>query len=184
MRVWTICALACVLFLGPIATADAGSLLHKLRSCLEFKDMTKPRLDCYDEIVPPRTRSKPLPVEIVNDCRFLKDDNERLICVNRFVETPNPVATKPISATSKSAARAPAKPTTIKRTNTQGGGICRSQSGTGHRLRGEKCADRRNLKGLSRIDHRRSGNSAGNSHSKNRADRCRSNGWYPCGSGK
>ena len=28
------------------------------------------------------------PAQVVNDCRFLKDDDERLICFNRFVETP------------------------------------------------------------------------------------------------
>jgi len=37
--------------------------------------------------VPPQIKLKPLPAElVVNDCRFLKDDNERLICFNRFVE--------------------------------------------------------------------------------------------------
>ena len=85
MRVLAMSALVCALVPGLSATAEAQSL-KKLRRCLEFKDMTKPRLDCYDAIVPPRTKRKPGPAEVVNDCRFLKDDDERLICFNRFVE--------------------------------------------------------------------------------------------------
>jgi hypothetical protein len=85
MRVFAMSALVCALVPGLGAMAEAQSL-KKLRRCLEFKDMTKPRLDCYDAIVPPRTKRKPGPAEVVNDCRFLKDDDERLICFNRFVE--------------------------------------------------------------------------------------------------
>jgi hypothetical protein len=79
--------------------------------------MTKPRLDCYDAIVPPQTRLKPLPAElVVNDCRFLKDDDERLICFNRFVENPaEPVApeksAKPVAPKATSAAPKPVEPT-------------------------------------------------------------------------
>ena len=93
-------ALACALVAGLIAPAEAKSSLKKLRSCLEFKDMTKPRLDCYDAIVPPQTKLKPLPAElVVNDCRFLKDDDKRLICFNRFIDRPTkPVAPKATSA--------------------------------------------------------------------------------------
>jgi outer membrane biosynthesis protein TonB len=72
--------------------AEAQSSLKNLRRCLEFKDMTMPRLICYDAIVPPRTKPKPGPAKVVNDCRFLKEDDERLICFNRFVEDP----TKPV----------------------------------------------------------------------------------------
>jgi hypothetical protein len=48
MRVLAISALVCALVPGLSATAEAKSSLKKLQSCLEFKDMTKPRLDCYD----------------------------------------------------------------------------------------------------------------------------------------
>jgi hypothetical protein len=94
MRVLAMSALVCALVPGLSATAEAKSSLKKLQSCLEFKDMTKPRLDCYDAIVPPQTKLQPLPTElVVNDCRFLKDDDKRLICFNRFVENPaEPVA--------------------------------------------------------------------------------------------
>jgi len=100
MRFLAMNALACALIAGLIAPAEAKSSLKKLRSCLEFKDMTKPRLDCYDAILPPQTKLKPLPAELVfNDFRFLKEENERLICFNRFVERPGkPVAPKATSA--------------------------------------------------------------------------------------
>ena len=59
MRVLAISALVCALVPGLSATAEAKSSLKKLQSCLEFKDMTKPRLDCYDAIVPPQTKLHP-----------------------------------------------------------------------------------------------------------------------------
>ncbi len=60
----------------------------------------------------------------LNDCRFLKDDNERLICFNRFVENPaKPVApensakplapknsAKPVAPKARSAAPKPVEP--------------------------------------------------------------------------
>ena len=82
MRVLVMSALVCALVPGLSATAEAQSSLKKLRRCLEFKDMTMPRLICYDAILPPRTKPKPGPAEVVNDCRFLKEDDERLICFN------------------------------------------------------------------------------------------------------
>jgi hypothetical protein len=106
MRFLAMNVLACALIAGLIAPAEAKSSLKKLRSCLEFKDMTKPRLDCYDAIVPPRPKPNPQPAEVVKDCRFLKDDDERLICFNRFVEKPaKPVAPK---ATERDRASSPA----------------------------------------------------------------------------
>ena len=102
MRVLAIGALACALVPGLSATSEARSSLKKLPSlkklqrCLEFKDMTPPRLDCYDAIVPPRTTPEPVPAKVVYDCRFLKDDDQRLICFNRFVENPaKPVVPHP-----------------------------------------------------------------------------------------
>ena len=124
MRFLAINALVCAPVLGLIAPAEAQSSLKKLRRCLEFKDMTMPRLICYDAIVPPRTKPKPGPAEVVNDCRFLKEDDERLICFNRFVENPaKPVApensakpvvpeksAKPVAPKARSAAPKPVEP--------------------------------------------------------------------------
>jgi len=109
--------------------AEAQSSLKNLRRCLEFKDMTMPRLICYDAIVPPRTKPKPGPAKVVNDCRFLKEDDERLICFNRFVEDPakpvapenpaKPVApensAKPVAPKARSAAPKPVEPTADKK---------------------------------------------------------------------
>ena len=106
MRVLATSALVCVLAPGLSATAEAQSL-KKLQRCLEFKDMTKPRLDCYDAIVPPRTKPKPGTAEVVNDCRFMKDDDKRLICFNRFVENP----AKPVTPESSVKPLAPKNPT-------------------------------------------------------------------------
>jgi hypothetical protein len=143
MRVFGMSALAFALVPGLIATAEAQSLHDKLRSCLEFKDMTKPRIDCYDEIVPPQTKPKPLPAKIATDCRFLKEDDERLICFNRFVERPA-VAPKATFATQKHVARTVVEPTSIKKKHVRRGrGGCRSRDGDGHRLPRGKCASRR-----------------------------------------
>ena len=119
MRVLAMSALVCALVPGLSATAEAQSL-SKLRRCLEFKDMTMPRLICYDAIVPPRTKPKPGPAEVVNDCRFLKEDDERLICFNRFVENPaKPVApgnsAKPVAPKARSAAPKPSEPRADKK---------------------------------------------------------------------
>jgi hypothetical protein len=65
--------------------------------------MMKPRLDCYDAIVPPQTKTEPVPAKVVNDCRFLKE----LICFNRFVENP----AKPTAPKATSAAPSPVEPT-------------------------------------------------------------------------
>jgi hypothetical protein len=115
MRVSVMSALVCALVPGLSPTAAAQSSL-KLRRCLEFKDMTMPRLDCYDAIVRPRTKPKPGPAEVVNDCRFLKDENERLICFNQFVEDPAwrvapEKQAEPVAPKATSAAPKPVEPT-------------------------------------------------------------------------
>ena len=66
-------------------TAFAGPITEKLRACLAIEDMTKERLDCYDAIVRPEPKAKPPVAKIVTDCRYLKEEDERLICFNRFV---------------------------------------------------------------------------------------------------
>jgi hypothetical protein len=104
MRVLAMSALACALIAS--ATAEARSLHDRLRSCLELKDMTKQRLDCYDAILPPQANPMPLPAKVVTDCRFSKDENERLTCFNQFAEKP----AKPVAPNATSAAPAAPKP--------------------------------------------------------------------------
>jgi hypothetical protein len=86
MRVLAMRALAGALVIGLTATVEARSLHDRLRSCLELKDMTKERLDCYDAILSPQPKPMPLPAKVVSDCRFSEDENARLICFNQFAE--------------------------------------------------------------------------------------------------
>ncbi len=62
------------------------SLAEKLLACLDIDDETKDRLDCYDAAVPPKPKSKPAAANGVMDCRFVKEEDERLKCFNGFAE--------------------------------------------------------------------------------------------------
>jgi hypothetical protein len=62
------------------------SMAEKLLACLEIDDETKHRLDCYDAVIPPKPRPKSAPTNGVMDCRYVKEEDERLKCFNRFAE--------------------------------------------------------------------------------------------------
>lgn len=62
------------------------SMAEKLLACLEIDDETKDRLDCYDAILPPKPRPKSAPANGVMDCRYVKEEDERLKCFNGFAE--------------------------------------------------------------------------------------------------
>jgi hypothetical protein len=62
------------------------SLAEKLLACLDVDDETKDRLDCYDAAVPPKPKPKAAPANGVMDCRYLKEEDERLKCFNGFAE--------------------------------------------------------------------------------------------------
>ncbi len=62
------------------------SLAEKLLACLDIDDETKERLDCYDAAVPPKPKPKATPANGVMDCRFVKEEDERLKCFNGFAE--------------------------------------------------------------------------------------------------
>jgi hypothetical protein len=109
MRVLAMIALAGALVTGLSAMAEARSLHDRLRSCLELKDMTKERLDCYDALLPPQPKPMPLPAKVVTDCRFSKDENERVICFNQFAEKP----AKPATPKATSAAPKQVEPTAV-----------------------------------------------------------------------
>jgi hypothetical protein len=95
---------AFVLASGFTTSAIAQSVTERLRGCLTIEDMTKARLDCYDAIVPP----------VIEDCRLIKQDDQRLICFNRFLElsvkpsTPEvvPVTAKPVALSQPTASMA------------------------------------------------------------------------------
>jgi hypothetical protein len=62
------------------------SLAEKLMACLEIDDESKERLDCYDAAVPPKPKPKAAPANGVMDCRYVKEEDERLKCFNGFAE--------------------------------------------------------------------------------------------------
>jgi hypothetical protein len=64
----------------------APSTAAKLQACLEIDDATKERLSCYDAIFPPQPKPKAAAAKGVNDCRFIKEEDERLTCFNGFAE--------------------------------------------------------------------------------------------------
>jgi hypothetical protein len=69
------------------AAPKSQSIAEKLQACLDIDDGTKGRLDCYDAIVAPRPKPKPPTAKGVMDCRFVKEQDERLACFNGFAES-------------------------------------------------------------------------------------------------
>jgi hypothetical protein len=75
---------------GPASKQSAApkpqSIAARLQACLEIDDATKGRLDCYDAIFPPKPNPKAPAAKGVADCRFTKEEDERLTCFNGFAE--------------------------------------------------------------------------------------------------
>jgi hypothetical protein len=59
----------------------------RLQDCLEIDDGTKERLNCYDAVIPPAPKPKAGAAKGVMDCKFAKEEDERLTCYNGFVES-------------------------------------------------------------------------------------------------
>ena len=70
----------------PGAPAKPQSIAAKLQACLEIDDATKERLNCYDAIFPPKPNPKAPAAKAVTDCRFQKEEDDRLTCFNGFAE--------------------------------------------------------------------------------------------------
>jgi hypothetical protein len=68
------------------APAKPQSIAARLQACLEIDDATKERLNCYDAIFPPKPNPKAAAAKGVMDCRFIKEEDERLACFNGFAE--------------------------------------------------------------------------------------------------
>jgi hypothetical protein len=68
------------------APAKPQSIAAKLQACLEIDDATKERLNCYDAIFKPTPKPKAPAAQGVMDCRFIKEEDERLTCYNGFAE--------------------------------------------------------------------------------------------------
>jgi hypothetical protein len=68
------------------APAKPQSIAAKLQACLDIDDATKERLNCYDAIFPPKPNPKAPAAKAVTDCRFTKEEDERLTCFNGFAD--------------------------------------------------------------------------------------------------
>lgn len=62
------------------------SIAEKLKACLEIEDGTKGRLDCFDAVFSPKPNPKAPAAKAVADCRFTKEEDDRLTCFNGFAE--------------------------------------------------------------------------------------------------
>ena len=63
--------------------------ISALKSCLEIEDESKERLNCYDAKIAPEPKPVSGAAKAVRDCRFVKEEDERLRCFNRFVNAPS-----------------------------------------------------------------------------------------------
>ena len=71
---------------GAKSSVKPKSVAGKLLACLEIDDGTKGRLDCDDAIFPPKPNPKAPAAKAVSDCRFIKEEDERLTCYNEFAD--------------------------------------------------------------------------------------------------
>jgi hypothetical protein len=72
---------------GAKALPAGKSVATRLQSCQDIDDQTKERLSCYDEVLKPAPKPKPGAAKTVMDCRFIKEEDERLGCYNGFVDS-------------------------------------------------------------------------------------------------
>ena len=59
---------------------------QKLQACQDIDDATKERLNCYDAIYKPQPKPKAPAAKAAGDCRFLKEEDDRLTCYNGFAD--------------------------------------------------------------------------------------------------
>ena len=128
------------------APALAQAPIQKLRTCLVIEDMSRERLDCYDGIVPPQPQPAAAKPKTIIECRFLQEEDERLICYNTFLQgqnSPGRTATVPPPPS------APPPPVTTAERSVplsyvrKGRGGCGSRGGPGYRLPNGQCASHR-----------------------------------------
>jgi len=92
MRLCLFTSLPVVLAILNTGSAVAQGSNPKLRACLQIDDVTKERLDCYDAVVRPEPKEKPAKPKTIQECRFLREEDERLICFNGFLSRSQPAA--------------------------------------------------------------------------------------------
>lgn len=62
------------------------SVAQKLQACQDIDDATKERLTCYDAVYAPQPKPKAAAAKSASECRFQKEEDERLTCYNKFVD--------------------------------------------------------------------------------------------------
>jgi hypothetical protein len=72
---------------APDANPKHLSIAKRVQACLDIEDGTKGRLDCYDAVIAPKPNPKAPAAKGVADCRFKKEEDERLNCYNGFAES-------------------------------------------------------------------------------------------------
>ncbi|SFU67403.1 hypothetical protein SAMN05192541_103531 [Bradyrhizobium arachidis] len=72
---------------APAPKGKPQSVAARLQACLDIDDGTKDRLNCYDAVIPPAPKPKPAKAKGYADCRFFKEEDERLACFNGFAES-------------------------------------------------------------------------------------------------
>lgn len=68
------------------APAKPLSIAQRLQICQDHDDLTKERLTCYDGVYPPQPKPKPAAAKAASECRFVKEEDERVTCYNKFVD--------------------------------------------------------------------------------------------------
>jgi len=85
MRSVLLAAVALALTVTGAASAPTMPTIEQLRGCLSIDNMTKERLNCYDAIVPPEPITVAPKAKTVLECRFLREEDERIVCFNGFL---------------------------------------------------------------------------------------------------
>ena len=78
------------LLIGHSAMAQAPG--QKMKDCLLIEDGYKERLECYDALIKPEPKAGAKKAKVVGECRFVREEDERLACFNGFVEPKKQVA--------------------------------------------------------------------------------------------
>ena len=71
---------------GKTEAAKPLSVAQKLQACQDIDDGTKERLNCYDAVYAPQPKPKAAAAKSVSECRFQKEEDERLTCYNKFAD--------------------------------------------------------------------------------------------------
>jgi hypothetical protein len=81
-----IAALLCASAATAQQPAGAASINDGLIACLSVPDGTRRRLDCFDAVIAPLSKTKPSSRDVA-DCRYYTEQDQRLACFNDFAES-------------------------------------------------------------------------------------------------